>query len=136
MAIEIDSEDNGSAIGVSTSGTTRRPEDPNYLTTEEITLDTTLEEIPDGPGCLVCAIPIVKTYVRFELGLVENKTLFVAPHAAGYRYPADGMEYLSQKAVMETLGKARQMLLSRDHDASVVNVDRTILFQLRHKEAI
>lgn len=118
MAIAIDSGVFGNAIGVSTSSTT-----------EKITLTTRLEDIPDGLACLVCAAPTVKAFVEHQLGLVENKILFVAPDAAGYQCPADGTTYLSHAAVMETFMEARKILFSRGDSASVAEVDRGILFE-------
>ncbi len=106
----------------------KTPEHPGIPLIEEIELATTLEEIPDGPECLVCGTQTVKAYVAYQLGL-ENASMFTFPRASGYQCPEDETTYVSAEAVIEAFEKARKRLLTRGDSASVQRLDRSKRFQ-------
>lgn len=80
---------------------------------EKIFLETKLEDIPEGPPCLSCGCQTEKGYLEKHVCWGTN-VMITAEHVAGYRCPGDcGIESYSHEAILESLTKARDILLER-----------------------
>lgn len=82
----------------------------------EITLGTTLKDIPSGPPC-VCGQPTKKVFL--DEHVMRGETVMVrALHVAGYRHTSDGpdkhdIQYFSHPAMVESLTRASQIMAKR-----------------------
>lgn len=91
----------------------------------DITLDTSLEDIPDQEPCEVCGHPTQKTFLQHVSGL---DVLIRARNVAGYRCqdPECGITAYSIEGFVESLTKASQILRDRGDTATATAFERRI----------
>ncbi len=97
----------------------------------ELDMDIRLEDIPNGPTCLVCGTPTTKAFVENTLSL-GNET-YVFHNAAGYQCPKDHTNYISTEAVMAAYAKVRQIIQSRWDQTSLRILNYRMLLMQQHR---
>lgn len=107
------------------------PERKRKVPVEEISLRTTLDDIPGGIKCVVCDKPTVKVYVNYRW---EGDVTIHVGRAAGYRCLKDRFEYISHEALLEIFTIARKKMSDKGNTPMAEVFDRRIDFQIRAME--
>ena len=85
---------------------------------DNITLETSLDDIPEGPPCMACGYPTEKIYLD-EHTCGGTSGIVRAENVAGYRCRNGcGFESYSHEAILESLVKAREIMLARGDKAT------------------
>lgn len=105
--------------------------DPLQKEVVDITLDTSLEDIPDPEPCEVCGHPTKKKFIEH---VVTGADLRIrAMRAAGYQCqdPECGISAYSIEAILESLTKASGILANSGDMATAAALDRRIEMERR-----
>lgn len=90
-----------------------------------VTLETTLVDIPDGPPCIACGSQTEKTYLAEHRSLGE-KVIVKALGVAGYRCNECDYECYSHEAILESLSKARDIMLHKGDQKTALLLETPI----------
>lgn len=89
----------------------------------EIFLRTKMENIPDDCVCL-CGVKTERAYFEHWLGY-SFITVRLHP-VAGYRCPIDGIEYMSNESLMESLRAVKTIMQKAGNEAAVAEMQGRI----------
>lgn len=99
------------------------------LPIKNITLCTTLEDIPEGPPCMFCGYPTNKVFVDYTCG---TSVIIRAEKTAGYRCSRDcDFECPSHEALLEIFTKAREEMEVRGDIDTAKAFDDAIVLENR-----
>lgn len=98
----------------------------------EITLNTQLEDVLDGPPCMACGYPTEKSLDLKHL--MTGQTMQVrALNVAGYRCARDGEVYFSHEAMIESLTRGSEIMQQNGDDITPRHFKESIR---RHRKDI